>query len=173
VSTVIERLENGELCLRLNELVGPKQGDYQYYEVMMKLEAELLRLAKLGTEITPDKVVIHKDELDRMKQNMAEKDRQTEEAYTVLKYEQDRANRAVGLLKRINGSLIFYQQHCPICKAKGKNNQFNHAKQNEDGSITFGILSLEHTTDCELAKLITKPKQVSDDTYFDRVEKQL
>jgi hypothetical protein len=114
VSTVIERLENGELCLRLNELVGPKQGDYQYYEVMMKLEAELLRLAKLGTEITPDKVVIHKDELDRMKQNMAEKDRQTKEVYEIMKFEQERLQTIASHMKALKPWYIGGQVDDPM-----------------------------------------------------------
>jgi hypothetical protein len=62
---------------------------------------EACKLIQQELQPSPDKLIIHKDELDRMNRNMAEKDRQTSEVYEIMKFEQERANRAVEVLKRV------------------------------------------------------------------------
>jgi hypothetical protein len=68
-----------------------------FHRVFMEQIADLIESMSVPT----DKVVIHRDELDRMNRNMAEKDRQTSEVYEIMKFEQERANRAVEVLKRV------------------------------------------------------------------------
>jgi Zn ribbon nucleic-acid-binding protein len=96
---------------------------------------EACRLIQQELQPSPDKLIIHKDELDRMNRNMAEKDRQTSEVYEIMKFEQERANRAVSLLNAV----LLYGKECPHCKAQV--------------IVTATFYSLAHEHGCEIGKM--------------------
>lgn len=83
--------------------------DQHYREEIGKIAALIANM-----NVPPDKVLIYKDELDRMNRDMKEKDRQTEECYAIMKFEQVRANKAIDTLNAV----LLLLKECPECKAQ-------------------------------------------------------
>jgi hypothetical protein len=122
---------NAKTAIETLWCIGADLDHNKYYR---KEIGEIVSLIE-SFQLPPDKIVIHKDELDRMKQNMAEKDRQTEECYTIMKFEQVRANKAIDTLNAV----LLYGKECPECKAQVIVDQH--------------FYSLQHREPCEIGKL--------------------
>jgi uncharacterized UPF0160 family protein len=62
---------------------------------------EACRLIQQELQIPFDKIILHKDRITEYQTRIAELKRQADELYPIMKFEQERANRAVEVLKRV------------------------------------------------------------------------
>jgi hypothetical protein len=126
--------ENAELKVKYNTCLEVNKAIEQV-NIEHGQEIEILKAKLAEYELPPDKVAIHKDELDRMNRNMAEKDRQTSEVYEIMKFEQVRANKAIDTLNAV----LLYGKECPQCKAQV--------------IVTATFYSLAHEHGCSVGEL--------------------